>query len=161
MGLLDSNTELTVVQAAIWTVVMSKRFPSRLLQPLPHVEVGRALGVQLAPGGCHVRSHAHEHIAKDHSDVYDLVWQHLDSVVLTPTYAGQSPHHRNNFEVVKRIRIFDPSNPGTLIGEYYVLVPISIKINRYGNYRILSGYTISEEDVMNRRAKNHLVLVRK
>lgn len=140
---------------------MSRNYPSRKFGAFPHEVIGRTLDVDLEPGNCYVSSRAHQHIAEDHPRDYPIIWAHLERVVAEPTFIGQAPHHTENFEMVKRIRIFEEDESGTTLREYYALIAVSFECDRHGDYRVVSGYLLKEEEVTTRRLNNHLVIPKK
>ena len=134
------------------------KYSPRKFDPFPHELVGRTLNVELEPGGCYLSTRAQNHIAKDHPTVWPIINAHVEKIVTNPTYIGQSPHHSNSFEMVKRIKIIELDEHERVMREYYVLVAISLEPDQHGDYRILSGYLLSDSQVENRRLNMHLLV---
>lgn len=124
-----------------------RRYPARDFGPLPVAAVGASLGIILTPGRVRLSARAHRHIAEDHPDDYAACISALPAAVATPTFAGQAPHHRGNFEIVR-----DLARPD---GQH-VLVAIGLRRDADGCYRVRSCYLIAPAKVARRRRKNWL-----
>lgn len=125
--------------------------------PFPHEMVERTLEIELAAGGVYCSAQAQIHIEKKHPGDSPLILQHMKRIVEAPTWVGQSPRHNDSIEFVKRIKVQEQEEGGVVIREYHALLAVSLERDQYGDYRIESGYTISEEDVTPRRLKNRLL----
>lgn len=119
-----------------------------LLGPLPAELINNTLGTELEGGDVVITARAQAHIALDHAQDFGLVMNHLRLVIAAPTYIGQSPHHPEAFELVRRISL-----PGT---DEIILAAINITRNAFGNYNVHSAYRISQEKVDRRVASGHL-----
>jgi hypothetical protein len=115
---------------------------------LPVDLINRTLNTELKPGSVRLSSQAHRHIAVDHPEDYAVVLQHLLAAISDPTYIGQSPKQRSNFEMVKRV-----AGSGA-----FVLIAIGLETDDYGEYRVRSAYTIKPEQVNERRSTQHLLV---
>ena len=123
-----------------------------LLGPLNIELVNRTLGTELAPGGLYLSRQAHWHIAKDHAEDYDACMKALKIAGERPGLIGQSPKHRDGFEIVVRFRsaLSDSTR--------YTLIAISLERDNRGNYRVKSSYSLKEQVVERRRQNGHLKL---
>jgi len=124
-----------------------------ILGVLPVDLINRTLGTELEPGDAILTATADRHIANDHPNDYGLVKASLGLVIESPTYIGQSPHHAESFELVRRVV---GSN-----GIDIVLAAITLTRNEYGNYNVHSAYRLTEEKVTGRIKRGHLCLPKK
>jgi len=118
------------------------------LGPLPADLINNTLGTELEDGDVVITARAQAHIALDHTQDFALVMEHLKLVISAPTYIGQSPHHPEAFELVRRIVLRDTSE--------IILAAINITRNAFGNYDVHSAYRITQERVDRRVASGHL-----
>ena len=131
---------------------MTKQYGALDLGDLPVDAINRSSGMELEPGRVHMSALAHRHAAEKHPEDYPVCRPLVALVIADPTFVGQAPKHRENFEMVRRI-------PGGTGGA--VLVAVGVERDRKGRYRVRSFYRITERQVAVRRAKRHLLLVRK
>ena len=124
-----------------------KHYGAVYLGPLPVDAINRALGTELEPGNARLSATAHKHIAEDHADDYADCLAALPDAIASPTFVGQSPKHRDNFEMIKRVPRRDRKA---------VLVAVGLEPDERGTYRVRSCYPISAEDVDRRRANGTL-----
>jgi hypothetical protein len=113
--------------------------------------------MELRPGQVYLSARAHEHIASDHASDYRLVIDTLAAAITEPTYLGQAPHHASNFEAIKRVAVTEEDEGGKILRRYYVLVAIRFEPDLRGDYRIVSAYSIKEEEANARRAAGRLL----
>ena len=118
------------------------------LGQLPVDIINRTLETELEAGEVVITARAQAHIEADHPDDYDVVMRYLPEIISNPTYIGQSPHHSEAFEMVRRIVL-----PGT---EKNILTAINLTRNEFGNYCVHSAYSIPQATVDKRIAKGHL-----
>lgn len=137
------------------------KYDAKKLGPLPHDIVNRTLSLELGAGRVYLSARAHRHIAEDHPADYRLVIENLEIAVLEPTFLGQAPHHTRNFEAVKRIAVTEADENGRVLRRRYVLIAVSLVPDRHGDYRIVSGYTLKEEEVQTRRNNGRLLIPKK
>lgn len=118
--------------------------------PLPVELINRTLGLdeELEPGEAVLTAKAQAHIATDHGEDYDLVMRYMGLVIANPTYIGQSPHHSEAFEMVRRITVEGTSE--------VILAAVNFTRNSFGNYNIHSAYRITEAKVDKRVQAGHL-----
>ena len=109
---------------------------------VPVEKINAVLGSELEPGDAWLSAKAHRHIAEDHSDDYEICIAHLRIAILEPTYVGQAPHHAENIEIIKRVRLTETK---------FVLVALALTPNAYGNYNVRSSYLIDQTDLDSRR----------
>lgn len=126
---------------------MATDYPSRYLGSLPVDAINRVLGTELEPGNVWLSAQAHRHMAEDHPEDYPTCIATLELAISNPTFAGQAPKTRDNFEIVRRI--LKPEG-------YAVLVAIGLVIDKNGLYRVRSSYLIKSEKVDTRRQAGHL-----
>jgi hypothetical protein len=129
----------------------TKDYAALELGPLCVETINRTLGMELPPGSAHMSALAHRHAAEKHPLDYPVCHPLIALVIADPTFIGQSPRHRDNFEMVRRL----PGSGGA------VLVAVSVETDNKGRYRIRSFYVIAEAEVSARRAKRHLLLAQK
>lgn len=111
---------------------------------LPYEAVNQLLSLDLAHGVVHLSEQAIHHMQVRHPEDFSLCITHVRSVLRTPEYIGQAPHHARNFEVVKQVE------------GRWVLIAVSSDANEYGVYPIESAYTIPESARQRRVRKQHL-----
>jgi hypothetical protein len=117
--------------------------------PLPAEMINRTLGTEMGPGKVRVSAQARKHIADKHPDDYEVVLANLQQTIAAPTYLGQAPHHADNIELIRRVRLGDRAS--------YVLVAIGLEPDERGSYRVRSGYLISHDTVEDRRRSGRLM----
>lgn len=117
--------------------------------PLEVGPINRVLGTELVSADVWVSKACHGHIARDHPDAYPLIIANVVNIVREPTWAGQDPKHGNNFYLVRRIA----TGPDTT---EMALVAIGFALSPHGTYNVRTAYTISAEDVLNRRLRGSL-----
>jgi hypothetical protein len=132
------------------------RYDARWLGDLPHEMINLTLGLELAPGRVYLSALAHRHMATDHPADYPIVINAIKAAVTAPTFLGQAPRHAANFEVIKRVTVTEQDENGVVLKRHLVLVAICLEPDEAGCYRIVSGYTIKQEDVDTRRAAGRL-----
>lgn len=125
---------------------MAKQYRSIKLGALQVDKINKALGTELDPGDVWISALAHEHIAEKHGDEYEAVMAAVREIVASPFYVGQDPKHGRNFYIVKKITGANFPNG---------LLSISLKANKHGGYNCRTCYSISDEDLADRRAKNN------
>jgi hypothetical protein len=81
----------------------------------------------------------------------------MQAAISAPTYLGQAPHHPASFEVVKHVTVTEAEEAGKILRRFYVLVAIRLRPDDGGDYRVVSGYTIKEEQVNARRIAGRLL----
>ena len=128
-----------------------KKYEALDFGPLPVDVINRILEMELEPGIAHMSGLAHKHAAEKHPTDYLVCHPLVSQTIADPTFVGQAPKHRDNFELIRRV-------PG---GDSAVLVAVSVDMDDDGRYRVRSYYLITEEDVTNRREKRYLKLVQK
>jgi hypothetical protein len=128
--------------------VSNKRYAQLLLGPLPVELINATLGVDLEPGDAILTARAHRHIAKDHAEDYATVMTYIQVLISSPTYIGQSPHHGEAFEMVRRVIV--PNR------EEIILAAINLTRNDHGNYNVHSAYRLKEHQVTRRIQLGHL-----
>jgi len=79
-----------------------------------------------------------------HPNDYTLCIASIETVIATPDYIGQAPHHRDNFELVK------------YVSDMVVLVAVSAIPDEHGDYPVQSSYTITHHTLKRRLRKGHL-----
>ncbi len=90
---------------------------------------------------------AHRPIAEDHPDDYEVCLANLPATLQSPTYIGQAPRHRENFEMIRRVTGKDGRA---------VLVAVGVTPDRLGKYRVVSSYVLTPEVVERKRLAGHL-----
>jgi hypothetical protein len=122
-----------------------------ILGPLPVDLISRTLDLDwdMEAGDAILTAQAKKHIADRHSEDFAIVMRYLDVVIENPTYIGQSPHHADAFEMVRRITV----EGGTEV----ILAAVSLKRNGFGNYSVHSAYCLKEETVTARVQRGHLL----
>jgi hypothetical protein len=133
--------------------VSNKRYAQILLGPLPVELINATIGTELEPGGAILTSRAHRHIARDHAEDYAVVMAYIRVLIAAPTYIGQSPHHGEGFEMVRRVIV-----PGET---EIILAGINLTRNEFGNYNVHSAYRLTEEKVTGRIHRGHLLFPKK
>lgn len=123
---------------------MSKAFPALDFGPLPVDRINAVLGTELEEGVVHMSGMAHRHAAEDHPEDYALYFEHVQTVIADPTFIGQAPKHRENFELIRRV-------PGG--GGVSLLVAVSVEPDDQGRYRVKSVYSLSVAKLETKRAK--------
>jgi hypothetical protein len=68
--------------------------------------------------------------------------------VQDPSFVGQAPKHGRNFELLRRI-------PGT--GGDATLVAVKIEPDERGDYRVVSFYRITAQELQAKRSKGHIL----
>jgi hypothetical protein len=112
---------------------------------LPVDLINDILGTELEHGDLFCSKAAHEHIAIDHAEDYDLIKANLIECVTNPTYVGQEPKHARNFNLVKRVE------------GLAVLIAIGLERHEeHGTYNLRSAYCIKAETIELRRQKGYL-----
>lgn len=127
-------------------------YPALDLGYLPTEIINRTLGIELEPGPVHMNRLAHRHAAEAHPDDYPICRQHIAEVIRDPTFIGQAPKHRENIELLRRLR--EP--PGSA-----VLVAVSLGLDESGRYRVRSCYLVTEDQIGRKRQKGHIHLAQK
>ncbi|MFM2150290.1 MAG: hypothetical protein RLZZ187_2596 [Pseudomonadota bacterium] len=95
---------------------------------------------------------AHRHIAQDHPADYAQHFHYAQAVIADPTFIGQAPKHRDNFELIRRI----PGANGDAL-----LVAVGIATDDQGRYRVKSVYTLTPAKLEAKRGKGTIKLARK
>lgn len=126
----------------------NKRYAQILLGALPVELINATLDVELEPGDAIITSRAHRHIALDHPEDYAAVMTYIHLLIVQPTYIGQSPHHGDAFEMVRRVIV-----PGQ---DEIILAAINFDRNDRGNYNVKSAYRLKESEVTRRIQLRHL-----
>ena len=126
---------------------MRTAYPALVFGDLPIEAINKALGTELEPGQVRLSRTAHRHIAEDHPDDYAYCLSALAEAVKTPTFVGQSPHHANNFEIIRRVPRADRKA---------VLVAVGLERDERGAYSVKSCYLVEPEKVDARRTNSTL-----
>lgn len=129
-------------------VLIKRKFKSFRVGPLPAAAINRVLDTELETADVWVSKACHRHIADDHPDSYDLVMANIIDIIRSPTWVGQDPQHGSNFYLVSRLP--------TGVDPDVVLVAIGLELSAHGTYNVRSAYTISQQDVDNRRLRGSL-----
>lgn len=132
------------------------KYKAKRFGPLPHVVINRTLSMELHAGRVYLSASAHRHIAQDHASDYRVVMDSLEATIAEPTYLGQAPHQENNFEAIKRITVIEQDESGRVLRRFYVLVAICFEPDERGDYRVVSGCTLKQEQVDSRRRSGRL-----
>ena len=128
---------------------MTKEFPALDFGPLPAERVNAVLGTELEEGPVHMSGLAHRHAARDHPDDYADYFRHVATVIADPTFIGQAPKHRENFEMIRRI----PGGDGRAL-----LIAVGVEMDEQGRYRVKSVYSITSAELERKRAKGTVKL---
>lgn len=129
-----------------------QRFPSQLACQAPIAAINQYLGFELSPGGVWVSVACHQHIALNHPDTYQACYPHLASLIPNPSFLGQSPHHSETIEIIKRFR-------GQGGEPLIALMALRITANKHGNYHLETTYLIEDKDLDARRSAKRIVSV--
>lgn len=129
---------------------MATNYPEIHLGPLPVAKINAALGTDLEPGNVILSRQAHMHMARDHPDDYEACIQALPLAIAQPSFVGQAPVSRDNFEIVRRAARPDGKS---------VLVAVGLELDAEGLYRVKSSYLLEPEKVDSRRRKGRLFSV--
>ena len=121
-----------------------KVFESYDYDKLPYKLINKLLNTELKNGATHLSKIAHKHIFDSHPKHYDFCIERIAESIKSPDYIGQSPLHKENFEIIKS---FD---------DKFVLVAISLKQNKFGKYPIKSCYMIDANTLNRRLRTKHL-----
>lgn len=117
---------------------------ARHIRGLPYRVINTVLALALARDVVHVSEQTLEHMLTRHPKDYELCDAYLEQVILTPEYVGQSPHHKENFEIIKRVH------------SHIILVAISVSPDEYGDYPVKSAYTINHDTLRRRLRKCYI-----
>lgn len=126
---------------------MSQKYRPLSLGPLPVDAIAPILDLEMEAGTVRLSAQAHRHMAEDHPDDYPVCIAALEAAIASPTFIGQSPRHRDNFELIKRV---------SATNTHSVLVAVSIERDSAGTYRVRSCYLVSNETVDARRKAGRL-----
>lgn len=137
------------------------RYKSKSYGPFPADLVNRTLGTEIEPGNTYLSARAQQHMAEKHPADYPKISPHIEEIIRNPTFIGQSPHHNRNIEFVKRILVSETTQDGAELRRYTALLAVTLEKDRLDSYRIVSGYTINESDVHDRKVKNRLFTAQK
>src|SRR5438128_61988 len=99
-----------------------KGFRSLYFGKLPAPIIRRYLKQKVSMGRTRLRKRAHAHIAQKHPKDYPAILSFINPVLREPHFIGQSPHHPNEFEIIRKID-----------GRYF-LVAINLIPDRRGHY---------------------------
>ncbi len=153
MDMSSTNEKLGISSPDVGQPKLQKgTYPALDLGDLPAEIINRTLGTELEPGPVHMSGLAHRHAAEKHPDDYPICRQHIAEVIRDPTFIGQAPNHRENIELLRRLR--EP--PGSA-----VLVAVSLELDESGRYRVRSCYLVTEDEIGRKRQKGHIHLAQK
>lgn len=121
------------------------RSTARHINGLPYNAINALLPLCLTHGTVYLSEKTIRHIEERHPDDFILCMASIDTIIATPDFIDQEPHHRENFEVIKNMN-------GVI-----VLVAISAVPDEYGDYPIQSSYIIPHNALHRRLRKGHIL----
>lgn len=111
---------------------------SRNIKGLPYQAINSLLIQELKHGVVHLSNKTIRHVMEKHPKDYEVCLGNLELVISKPDFVGQSPLHKENFVVVKKV------------DEIFIMVAISSIADEYGEYPIMSTYLIPSSTVRRR-----------
>ncbi|MDX1949775.1 MAG: hypothetical protein SFT90_04675 [Rickettsiales bacterium] len=119
---------------------------SRNISGLPYKAINKLLNLNLEHDVVHLSGSVIVHVKRKHPE-YKYAIGKIDEVIKSPDFIGQSPDHIINFEVIKKFK------------KNYVLVAISSRKDRRGDYPVMSAYVIYENTIQKRLRTSQIVEV--
>jgi predicted nuclease of restriction endonuclease-like RecB superfamily len=117
---------------------------SRNISGLPYKVINKLLRLKLENDIVHLSGRVVVHVKEKHPE-YEYTIGKIDEVIKFPDFVGQSPEHKTNFEVIKQFK------------NKYVLVAVSSRKDRRGDYPIMSAYIIYESTFRRRLRTGHII----
>lgn len=111
---------------------------SRNINGLPYQAINCLLIRDLKHDIVHISDKTIRHIIEKHPNDYGICLENLELVISKPDFVGQSPLHKGNFVVVKKL------------GDAFIMVAISLVVNEHGKYPIMYSYIIPNNTVKRR-----------
>lgn len=112
------------------------------------------LGVNLNAGDAVVTKAVHMKLATKHRREYSQVRGNLKKCLSSPHYVGSHPRHPDNVDYVLMVK----GLPGNAVA---IQVPVSTIADRKGNYRVASGFAITQSRLDALVSAGHLTKVAK